>query len=71
MYPQTSFIPEIEISQNEKKNRRMTEKILSQDQKEKSKHGESSRLRSQPRKNYKTFIPQSKKLKKIEFQKQL
>ena len=45
----------------------MTEKILPQDQKEKSEHRESSRLRSQPRKNYKTFIPQSKILKKVEF----
>ena len=36
----------------------MTEKILPQGQKEKSEHRESSRLRSQPRKNYRTFIPQ-------------
>ena len=49
----------------------MTEKIVSQDQKEKFELKESSRLRSQPRKDYKTFIPQSKILKKIEFQKQL
>ena len=42
----------------------MTEKILPQDQQQKPKHRESSRLRSQPRKNYKTFIPQSKILKK-------
>ena len=49
----------------------MTEKILPQDQKQKSEHKESSRLRSQPRKNYKTFIPQSKILKKVELQKQL
>ena len=49
----------------------MTEKFLPQDQKEKSEIRESSRLRSQPRKNYKTFIPQSKILKKIEFKKQL
>ena len=48
----------------------MTEKTLPQDLKEKSKHRELSRLRSQPRKKYKTFIPQSKTLKKIEFQKQ-
>ena len=47
----------------------MIEKILPQEQKEKSTHRESSRLRNQPRKNYKTFIPQSKILKKIEFQK--
>ena len=49
----------------------MTEKILPQDQKEKSEHRESSRLRRQPCKNYKTFIPHSKILKKVEFQKQL
>ena len=47
----------------------MTEKILPQNQKEKSEHRESSRLRIQPRKNYKTFIPQSKILKKVEFKK--
>ena len=49
----------------------MTEKLLLQDHKEKSEHRDLSRLRSQARKNYKTFIPQSKTLKKIEFQKQL
>ena len=47
----------------------MTDKILPQDQKEKSEHRESSRLRSQPQKNYKTFVPQSKILKKVEFPK--
>ena len=46
----------------------MIEKILPQEQKEKSTHRESSRLRNQPRKNYKTFITQSKILKKVEFQ---
>ena len=45
----------------------MIEKILSQDQKEKSEHRESSRHRSQPGKNYKTFIPQSKLVKKLNF----
>ena len=54
---------------NERKNRKMIEKILPQEQKEKSTHRESSRLRNQPRKDYKTFIPQSKILKKVEFQK--
>ena len=49
----------------------MIEKILPQEQIEKSEHRVSSRLRNQPRKNYKTFIPQSKILKKVEFQKQL
>ena len=52
-----------------RKSRKMIEKILPQEQKEKSTHRESSRLRNQPRKDYKTFIPQSKKLKKVEFQK--
>ena len=47
----------------------MTEKVLPQDQKENSKHREPSRLRNQPRKNYKNFIPQSKIIKKVEFKK--
>ena len=37
----------------------MTVKILPRDQKEKPEHRESSRLKSQPLKNYKTLIPQS------------
>ena len=41
----------------------MTEKIIPQEQVQKSEHRESSRLRNQPRKNYKTFIPQTKKIK--------
>ena len=49
----------------------MIEKILPQERVEKSKHRELSRLRNQSRKNYKTFILQSKILKKVEFQKQL
>ena len=59
------------IPQKERKNRKRTENIIPQEQFEKSEHRESSRLRNQPRKNYKTFIPQSKILKKVEFQKQL
>ena len=43
-------------------------KILPQEQVEISEHRESSPLRNQPQKNYKTFIPQSKILKKLEFQ---
>ena len=58
-----------QTSQKERKNRKMTETILPLDQNEKSKHRESSRLRSQARKNYKTFVPLSKILKKVEFQK--
>ena len=49
----------------------MTKKFLPQDQQQKSEYRESSRLKSQPRKSYKIFIPQSKILKKVEFQKQL
>ena len=49
--------------QKERKNRKMTEKIIPQEQIDKSEHRESSRLRNQPRKNYKTFIPQSKNIK--------
>ena len=56
-------------SDNLRKNRQMIEKNLPQEQKEKSTHRESSRLRNQPRKDYKTFIPHSKILRKIEFQK--
>ena len=58
-------MPDPKIPQKERKNRKMIEKILPQEQVEKSEHRESSRLRSQPRKNYKTFIPQSKILKKV------
>ena len=58
-------------SQKERKNRKMIEKVIPQEQIDKSEHRESSRLRNQPRKNYKIFIPQSKILKKVEFQKQL
>ena len=57
-------------SQKERKNRKMIEKVILQEQFDKSEHRESSRLRNQPRKNYKIFIPQSKILKKVEFQKQ-
>ena len=63
--------PDTKIPQKERKNRKMTEKILPQEQLEKSEHRESSRLRSQLRKNYKTFIPQYKIIKKVEIQKQL
>ena len=42
----------------------MTEQIIPQEQIDKSEHRKSSRLRNQPRKNYKIFIPQSKILKK-------
>ena len=49
----------------------MIEKIIPQEQVEKSEHRELSRLRNQLRKSYQRFIPQSKILKKVEFQKQL
>ena len=49
--------PDPKMPQKEIKNRKMIEKILPQEQVEKSEHRESSRLRNQPRKNYKTFIP--------------
>ena len=64
-------ISDPKIPQKERKNRKMIEQNLPQEQVEKSKHRESSRLRNQPRKYYNTFIPQSKILKKVEFQKQL
>ena len=56
-------------SQKARKNRKMTEQIIPQEQIDKSEHRTSTRLRNQPRKNYKIFIPQSKILKKVEFQK--
>ena len=58
------------IPQTEKK-QKLEEKIIPQDQKEKSPHRQSSRLRNQPRKGYKTFIPHPKILKKVKFQKPL
>ena len=61
--------PDPNTPQKERKNRKLKEKILPQEQVEKSEYRESSRLRNQPRKNYKTFIPQPKILKKVEFQK--
>ena len=57
-------------SPKERKNRKMTEQIITQEQIDKSEHRKSTRLRNQPRKDYKIFIPQSKILKKVEFQKQ-
>ena len=66
-HKQNTKTPDPKKSQKERKNRKMIEKILPQEQIEKSEHRESSRLRNQPRKNYKTFIPQSKILKKVEF----
>ena len=63
--------PDPKIPQKERKNRKMIEKLLPQEPLEKSEHRELSRLGNQPRKNYKTFIPQSKIIKKVEFQKQL
>ena len=68
----TKTIQTQKISQKGRKNRKTIEKILPKEPVEKSEHRELSRLRNQPRKNYKTFIPQSKILKKVvEFQKQL
>ena len=58
------------IPQTEKKIKNYKKKFY-QDQKEKSPHRQSSRLRNQPRKDYNLFIPQSQILKKVEFQKPL
>ena len=49
--PRRSNTPKPKIPQKETKNRKLTEKILPQDQQQKSEHRESSRLRSQPQKN--------------------
>ena len=54
-----------------KKKSKIRRKIFTQDQEEKSSYRQPSRLRNQPRKDYKTIIPQSKILKKNEFQKNL
>ena len=45
---QRSNTPEPKTPQKERKNRKLTEKILPQDQQQKSEHRESSRLRIQP-----------------------
>ena len=71
LQPKTIKKARSKIPQKERKNRKLIEKFLPQEQVEKSEHRESSRLRNQPCKNYKTFIAQSKILKKVEFQKQL
>ena len=55
--------------QKQRKNRKMTEQIIPQEEIDKSEHRKTTRLRNQPRKNYKMFIPQSKILKKVEFKK--
>ena len=47
----------------------MTEQIIPQEEIDKSEHRKTTKLRNQPRKNYKMFIPQSKILKKVEFKK--
>ena len=64
-------MPDTKIPPKERKNRKMIKKNLPQEQVEKSEHREVSRLRNQPRKNYKTFIAQFKIFKKVEFQHQL
>ena len=65
MYTTKSYLKQRE------KNQKLEEKILPYDQKENSSLGQSLRLRNQSRKDYKTCIPQSKILKKVEFQKPL
>ena len=60
-------MPDPKKPQKERKNKKMIEKFLPQEQVEKSEHKESSRLRNQPRRNYKTFIPQSKIPRKLNF----
>ena len=61
--------PNHKESPKQRKNRKMTEQIIPQEQIDKSENRKTTRLRNQPRKNYKIFIPQSKILKKVEFQK--
>ena len=57
--------------QTEIKNRKLREKFYQKNKQKKSEHRQSSPFRNQPRKDYKTFIPQSKILKKVEFPKPL
>ena len=57
------------MNEKQRLNRKLQEQIFLAEIKEKSQQRQSSRLRNQIRKDYKTFIPQSKILKKIEFQK--
>ena len=57
---QNTKTPDPKIHQKERKNRKMIEKIFPQEQIKKSEHKILSLIRNQPRKNYKTFIPQSK-----------
>ena len=60
-------IPVPKIPQKERKNRKMIEKILPQEQVEKSEHRESSRLRNQPRKSTKHSSHNLKYLRKLNF----
>ena len=55
--------------QKQRKNRKDDRTIIPQEEIDKSEHRKTTRLRNQPRKNYKMFIPQSKILKKVEFKK--
>ena len=57
-----------QIPQKQRKNRNSEEETVSKETKEKSQQVQSSRLRSQPRKYYKTFIPQSEMFEKVENQ---
>ena len=54
-----------QITQKQRKSRILEEKFLPQEMKETAQQRKSSRLRNQPRKDYKTFIPKSKILKKF------
>ena len=47
-------------SPKQRKNRKMTEQIIPQEQIDKSENRKTTRLRNQPRKNYKIFIPNLK-----------
>ena len=67
--PPKNNTPNHKESPKQRKNRKMTEEIIPQEEIDKSEHRKTTRLRNQPRKNYKMFIPQSKILKKVEFKK--
>ena len=61
------------ITQTERKNQNLEKNSTTRSKKKKEKfqYRQSSRFRNQPRNDNKTFIPQSKILKKVEFQKPL
>ena len=68
--PKSQEISNKQIPQKQRKNRKLEEKIsTTKETKEKSQQRQSSRFGSQAGKDYKIFIPQPERLKKIDIQK--